>query len=328
MQTIHAVAGRLGQLLPGLRLAVGHGQMGATELRAVMKSFARGEADVLVATTIIENGIDIPSAGTILIDEADHFGLAELHQPRPRGPGTKRATAICWSNRTNPGRHRAQTAQALEELSHLGAGFGISIKDLELRGAGNILGAQQSGHIAAVGYDMYCRLLRATVERLEAGGGPVAEGLRPEELEAGVELSLGLVAYLPDDWIENPETRLEILRELSDCHRGSEVDAVAAELHDRFGRVPGPTETLLEMFRLKTRLDPFHLERVTFQGHALVIQYHDPVLFETMLGRIAGGSKLDVRRIRSGVAHLVPPRLVDTPDEVLTWLLRILPEPE
>ncbi|MEZ6003629.1 MAG: transcription-repair coupling factor [Planctomycetota bacterium] len=330
VQTIHAVAGRLGQLLPGLRLAVGHGQMGATELRAVMKSFARGEADVLVATTIIENGIDIPSAGTILIDEADHFGLAELHQLRGRvGRGDKKSYCYLLVEQNKPLADIARKRlKALEELSHLGAGFGISIKDLELRGAGNILGAQQSGHIAAVGYDMYCRLLRATVERLEAGGGPVAEGLRPEELEAGVELSLGLVAYLPDDWIENPETRLEILRELSDCHRGSEVDAVAAELHDRFGRVPGPTETLLEMFRLKTRLDPFHLERVTFQGHALVIQYHDPVLFETMLGRIAGGSKLDVRRIRSGVAHLVPPRLVDTPDEVLTWLLRILPEPE
>ncbi|MCB9909663.1 MAG: transcription-repair coupling factor [Planctomycetes bacterium] len=330
VQSIDLAAQRLRNLLPGLRLAIGHGQMGSHELRAVMDTFSRGEADVLVATTIIENGIDIPEAGTILIDEADHFGLAELHQLRGRvGRGSRKSYCYLLVEQHKPLNDVAKKRlKALEELSHLGAGFGISIKDLELRGAGNILGAQQSGHIAAVGYDMYCRLLRATVERVESGGGPVSEGLRQEEVEAGVELALGLVAYLPDDWIENPETRLEILRELSACHTQDQVQAVEAELHDRFGRIPGPAETLLEMFALRVRLDPFHLDRITYQGQALVIQYHDPVLFETLISKLKDSRKLDVRRIRSGTAHLVPPRFVQSPPDVVAWLRSILPETE
>lgn len=328
VQSIETAAARLRQLLPGLRLTIGHGQMGATELRAVMDTFARGDADVLVATTIIENGIDIPEAGTILIDEADHFGLAELHQLRGRvGRGERKSYCYLLVEQHKPLNDIAKKRlKALEEMSHLGAGFGISIKDLELRGAGNILGAQQSGHIAAVGYDMYCRLLRATVERIESGGGPVTEGLRVEEHEAGVELALGLVAYLPDDWIENAETRLEILRELSACHTPEEVGAVEVELHDRFGRLPVPAQTLLAMFALRTRLDPYHLDRIVYQGEALVISYHDPVLFETMVAHLErSGEAIDMRRIRSGVAHWVPPQHVRTSDDVLAWLDRILP---
>ena len=330
VQSIELAAQRLRNLIPGLRLAIGHGQMGSTQLRSVMDTFGKGEADVLVATTIIENGIDIPEAGTILIDDADHFGLSELHQLRGRvGRGSKKSYCYLLVEQHKPLNDIAKKRlKALEELSHLGAGFGISIKDLELRGAGNILGAQQSGHIAAVGYDMYCRLLRATVERIESGGGPVSEGLRAEEVDAGVELSLGLTTFLPDDWIESAETRLEILRELTSCHSPAEVAAVEAELHDRFGRVPEPAQTLLEMFVLRTRLDAYHLDRITFQGQALVIQYHDPVLFETLVTRLKDKRPLDLRRIRSGVAHLVPPRFVETPNEVLAWLQSILPPEE
>ncbi|MDF1838416.1 MAG: transcription-repair coupling factor [Planctomycetota bacterium] len=327
VQSIELAARRISQLMPGLRIAIGHGQMSSTELRGVMRTFAQGEADILVATTIIENGIDIPSAGTILIDDADHFGLAELHQLRGRvGRGERKSYCYLLVEKHKPLKDIAKKRlKALEELSHLGAGFGISIKDLELRGAGNILGAQQSGQIAAVGYDMYCRLLRATVERLEGGGGPAPEGPRTEEIEAGVEVSLGLVAFLPDDWIEDPESRLEILRELTGSHTPAEVEAVGSELHDRFGRLPEPALTLLRMFQLKTRLDRYFLDRITFQGHALVIQYHDPVFFETLLANLKDSGKLDLRRIKSGVAHLIPPRFVETPLEVLKWLEDILP---
>ncbi|MCP5022544.1 MAG: transcription-repair coupling factor [bacterium] len=328
VQSIELAARRISQLMPGLRIAIGHGQMSATQLRGVMRTFSQGDADILVATTIIENGIDIPSAGTILIDDADHFGLSELHQLRGRvGRGDRKSYCYLLVEQHKPLKDIAQKRlKALEELSHLGSGFGISIKDLELRGAGNILGAQQSGQIAAVGYDMYCRLLRATVERLEGGGGPAPEGPRSEEIEAGVEVSLGLVAFLPDDWIEDPESRLEILRELTGSHTPAEVTAVGEELHDRFGRIPKPAMTLLRMFQLKTRLDRYFLERITFQGHALVIQYHDPVFFETLLANLKGSKKLDLRRIKSGVAHLIPPRFVEQPVEVLEWLESILPE--
>ncbi len=328
VQSIELAARRISQLMPGLRIAIGHGQMSATQLRGVMRTFSQGDADILVATTIIENGIDIPSAGTILIDDADHFGLSELHQLRGRvGRGERKSYCYLLVEKHKPLKDIAKKRlKALEELSHLGSGFGISIKDLELRGAGNILGAQQSGQIAAVGYDMYCRLLRATVERLEGGGGPAPEGPRTEEIEAGVEVSLGLVAYLPDDWIEDPESRLEILRELTGSHTPAEVSAVEEELHDRFGRIPEPALTLLRMFQLKTRLDRYFLDRITFQGHALVIQYHDPVFFETLLANLKDGEKLDLRRIKSGVAHLIPPRFVEQPVEVLEWLETILPK--
>ncbi|HKX46281.1 MAG TPA: DEAD/DEAH box helicase, partial [Planctomycetota bacterium] len=187
VQSIEIVVRELEALVPECRFVFGHGQMGGRELERVMRTFTRGDADVLVSTTIVENGIDIPAAGTILIDEADRFGLAELHQLRGRvGRGQQRAWCYLLVDRSKPLSHVArERLKALEELCHLGAGFQISMKDLELRGAGNLLGPEQSGHIAAVGYDMYCRLLAQTVERLRSGALPAA-GARAAELAAEV----------------------------------------------------------------------------------------------------------------------------------------------
>lgn len=327
VQTIHATAAKLATLVPGLRLAVGHGQMGARELRDVMDSFTRGEADVLLATTIIENGIDISAAGTILIEDADRFGLAELHQLRGRvGRGHQQGHCHLLVERHKPLRDIArQRLKALEELSHLGAGFGISIKDLELRGAGNVLGAEQSGHIAAVGYDMFCRLLKQTIERLQSGESGVVTLGRPEEHDAGVELDVGLKAFLPTDWVERPDTRLEVLRDLAGAHDPAEVDRIGAALRDRFGRLPEPAEGLLRLFRLKTRLDHYRLERVSWIGGAFVIQYADPVAFESLFAGRSRSTGLDLRRIRAGVAHLVPPDPEAGPEPALAWLEQLLP---
>ncbi len=326
--SIHATAARLATLIPGVRIAVGHGQMGARELREVMDTFTRGEADILVATTIIENGIDIASAGTILIEEADHFGLSELHQLRGRvGRGQHQGHCYLLVERHKPLRDIArQRLKALEELSHLGAGFNISIKDLELRGAGNVLGAEQSGHIAAVGYDMFCRLLKQTIERIQAGDTSISALGRPEEHDAGVELDLGLKAFLPSEWIESAEKRLEVLRELTGAASPADVNRIGAGLRDKYGRIPVETEALLRMFRLKTRLDVYSLTRVAWHGEAYVIQYADPVAFEGLFAGRGRKQGLDLRRIRAGVAHLVPPDPAAGPMPALDWLENLVPE--
>ena len=320
--TIDALADRLHQLVPEAVYAVGHGQMGARELRTVMSAFTRGDVDVLVATTIIENGLDIPAAGTILIDDADQFGLSELHQLRGRvGRGAQKATCYLLVERHKPLKDVArERLKALEEMSQLGAGFGISIKDLELRGAGNVLGAEQSGHIAAVGYDMYCRLLRKTIEHLQAGESFDREAPRVEETEAGVELELGLAAYLPEEWIASADARLAMLREL--VHVADEEDAREKEaaLRDRFGRVPEPARALLRTFALKARLDPHQLTRLAWRGDFYLVQYADRVAFE----RFFAGLDVELRRISSGVAHLVLPPGIDTPEVGLEWVEGLL----
>ena len=329
VSSIESCARRLQSLLPQGTFAVGHGQMHSSELRDVMDTFTRGDADVLVATTIIENGIDVPSAGTILIDSADMFGLSELHQLRGRvGRGNTKSTCYLLIEKHKPLRDIArERLKALEEMAHLGSGFGISVKDLELRGAGNILGAEQSGHIAAVGYDMFCRLLRATVERLQAGEA-IEASERPEEAEAGVELELGLDAYLPDEWIQDADVRLEVLRELSQTHSDADIDECRRSLTDRFGRIPPPAVSLLRAFRLKAHLDPFGLSRFAWRGDRYLIEYKDRVGLE----RLFGPYQLDLRRIKSGVAHLVVPEEVAgsspeaQPELALAWIEGLLKE--
>ena len=251
--SIESVARRLQALCPQCTYAVGHGQMHARELREVMESFTRGDVDVLVATTIVENGIDVPSAGTILIDDADKFGLSELHQLRGRvGRGAQQSYCYLLVERHKPLREIArERLKALEEMSQLGAGFGISVKDLELRGAGNILGAEQSGHIAAVGYDMFCRLLKTTVERLQAGE-PIDSSERPEEFEAGPELELGLRAFLPDSWIPDSDvTPRGLARAVADRERSG----------GRQGR-----GVLARSFRSRSRGGPEPVEGLPFEG--------------------------------------------------------------
>jgi len=323
VSSIEAVARRLQHLAPNCTFAVGHGQMSSRDLRAVMDSVGSGETDVLVATTIIENGLDIPTAGTILIDDADRFGLSELHQLRGRvGRGEHKAYCYLLLERHKPIRDIArQRLKALEELNHLGAGFGISVKDLELRGAGNILGAEQSGHIAAVGYDMFCRLLKLTIERLQSGEPLDAVQRRPEERDGGVELELGLASFLPEAWIPSEETRLELLRQMAQIATDEDRDRMQATLRDRFGRMPPEALTLLRMFRLAARLAPYHLTRLAWQETAYLVQYEDPVALE----RLFSGLDVELRKIRRGVANLVVPAGIKTAEAALDWFEGLLP---
>jgi transcription-repair coupling factor (superfamily II helicase) len=297
--------------------------MPARQMEEIVERFARGEVDVLVSTTIVENGLDIPAAGTIFIDEAENFGLAELHQLRGRvGRGAHKAYCFLRVERHKPMSAAArERLKALEELNQLGAGFAISMKDLELRGAGNILGAEQSGHIAAVGYDMYCRLLKQTIERLRAGLSREATST-PEELAPGVELELGLDAYLPDDWIPAQATRVEVLRALEQIEGPADAEHALEGLRDRFGRVPDQARALVQAFRLRALALPLSITRLAWRADRYVVEFGDRVTLEACFATAAPGSEL--RHLRAGVAHLLVPEREREPARALRWLEGLL----
>ncbi len=334
VESIERRTRELQNLAPECSYAIGHGQMSGRELERVMESFTGGEVDVLVATTIVENGIDIPSAGTILIDEAERYGLSELHQLRGRvGRGAHQAHCYLLIDRTRPLDETARARiKALEELTQLGAGFQISMKDLEIRGAGNLLGPEQSGHIAAIGYDMYCRLLRQTVERLGREPRTAADELRArlaqeipaavtDEIEsAAVELELGLSAFLPEDWIPQEATRLECLRRLNAIESEADAAEALAMLRDRFGRVPLPAEALVRQFLLRERLAAAGIRRLAFREESYLLEYTDRVGLE----RALSGGTIELRPLRAGLAHLVIPPERREPAAALAWIQELL----
>ncbi len=283
VQSIYRRARELQQLVPEARFAVGHGQMAEAELEKVMLGFVSGQYDVLVCTTIIESGLDIPNANTILIDDAIYLGLAQLYQLRGRvGRGAVRAYAYLLYR---PGREMSDSAQkrlqAITEATDLGAGFQIAMRDLEIRGAGNLLGAEQSGHIAAVGFDLYTRLLARAVEEMQAGGGETAHLLRARqegqraraELRgpAAVALHLPLRAYLPEEYVPDPEVRLQVYRQMADVRTSRQAQEVARELRDRFGEPPAPAQALLELLRLRVLALRAGVREVRRDGQTIVI---------------------------------------------------------
>jgi len=226
VQSIEYTAGRLRELLPGARIAVGHGQMPEDALERVMGQFARGEHDILVCTTIIESGLDMPNANTLIVNNADRMGLTQLYQLRGRiGRGTNLAYAYFLYERD---KRLSDTAQkrlkTIFEATELGAGFSIAMKDLEIRGAGSLLGMHQSGYISAVGFDLYNRLLAEAVTRLKEAGPAEGERLpRPPALPAPT-VELGLSAYIPDNYVPDLDTRLSLYQRLVRLSRVEEVD--------------------------------------------------------------------------------------------------------
>ena len=237
--------GRLAALVPEARFAAGHGQMHADDLETVMSRFLHAEIDVLVSTTIVESGLDIPSANTMLVHEADRFGLSELHQLRGR-VGRSDLQAYCYlllpeQSAISPDGLRR--LRALEEFDELGAGFQLAMKDLEIRGAGNVLGAQQSGQIAEVGYDLYCKLLDATV--LQLRGEP------PPEAELEVNLQLRGPAFVPEAYVQDERAVLEVYRRLDAAASDEAIEALRQEAVDRFGPPPEPVTRMFEEAKLR-----------------------------------------------------------------------------
>ncbi len=244
VETIDAVAARVRQLLPGVRLAVAHGQMPEDRLERVMADFLAHEHDVLVTTAIIESGLDMPRVNTIVIDRADRFGLAQLYQLRGRvGRSSQRAFAYLM---TLPGEELTPDARrrlaALEEFQALGSGYHIAMRDLEIRGAGNLLGEEQHGHMEAIGFDLYCRLLEETILELKGGGGAAA----PD-----VKVDLRVPAFLPDDWIGDAEQKMDLYRRLARLREAHDFARLREELRDRYGQLPQEVANLLEIQRLR-----------------------------------------------------------------------------
>lgn len=256
--TIDGVARRLQALVPEARFAVGHGQMSERQLEQVMLDFVAGEVDVLVSTSIIENGLDIPNANTMIVDRADMFGLAQLYQFRGRvGRGARRAYAYFFSrgeaDLTPEARARLET---IAEHTELGAGYSIAMRDLEIRGAGEILGARQHGHIAAIGFDLYTRLLaRAVQQRREEVGERAPAGAEAKPILAPlpdiVTIELPLDAYVPPDYIEDAELRFRLYRRMAALPSLESIDEMAAELADRFGPIPDAVDSLLYQLRVR-----------------------------------------------------------------------------
>ncbi|MBL7182973.1 MAG: transcription-repair coupling factor [Anaerolineae bacterium] len=253
VMSIRPIAQRLERIVPEATLAIAHGQMREAKLEQVMLDFAAGKIDVLVCTSIIESGLDIPNVNTLIVNRANLFGLADLYQLRGRvGRGARRAYAYLLYDHphrlTDTARRRLQT---ILEASELGAGFGIAMRDLEIRGAGDLLGTRQHGHIAAVGFDLYCRLLAQAVHNLKEE----PEGEAPSPLSAplapSVSIDLPLPAFIPRDYVPHPPLRLRLYRRMAGLVSLDAIEDMERELQDRFGSLPEATANLLYQLRLK-----------------------------------------------------------------------------
>jgi len=310
VESIYSMAALVKKLAPKARVVVGHGQMNERELERVMLAFVRDEADVLVSTTIVENGLDIPRANTILINRADRFGLSELYQLRGRvGRSDRRAYAYLL---VPPGGKITPLAQrrlsALREFSELGAGFRIAALDLELRGAGNLLGREQHGHIGAVGFDLYCQMMeRAVAARKGEAAAP--------ELRA--TLNLGLDIRIPPQYIAGEALRLRTYKRIAGVATEQERSAVQSELTDRFGPLPPSVENLLEYAVLKSACERLQISSVERRGSEITFKFHPttPVQPESVVRLVSRreGARLEPSGVlvapaeggREGVAETV-----------------------
>ena len=267
VQSIDSVANRLRELLPELRFDVAHGQMAERDLEKVMMDFLERKSDVLVSTMIIESGLDLPNVNTILINRADTFGLAQLYQLRGRvGRSNHRAFAYLLipegGGLSDIARKRLR---AIEEFSDLGSGFRLAMRDMELRGAGNFLGPQQSGHVHAVGYDLYCQMLRETIAEMRGEE-------RPAE-RVPVKLDIEMDAYLPEEFISDPDQRISFYKRLADLGELSALQSLQEELRDRYGRLPEPAENLMELKELRILAEIAGIEEMKVRAERVTARF-------------------------------------------------------
>ncbi|AIR71612.1 transcription-repair coupling factor [Dickeya fangzhongdai] len=260
VENIEKAAQRLNELVPEARITIGHGQMRERDLERVMNDFHHQRFNVLVCTTIIETGIDIPSANTIIIERADHFGLAQLHQLRGR-VGRSHHQAYAYLLTPNPKAMSSDAHKRLEaiaSLEDLGAGFALATHDLEIRGAGELLGEDQSGQMESVGFSLYMDLLESAVESLKAGREPSLEDL----ISSQTDVELRLPALLPDDFIPDVNTRLSFYKRIASAKNDNELDDLKAELIDRFGKLPDAARHLLQVAGLRQQAQILGIKRI------------------------------------------------------------------
>ncbi|MDQ1726370.1 MAG: hypothetical protein QOK14_415, partial [Frankiaceae bacterium] len=260
VESIDKAAKRITELVPEARVLTAHGQMGEDALEKVMVDFYNRDYDVLVSTTIVESGLDVPNANTLIVERADLLGLSQLHQIRGRvGRGRERAYAYFLYPGEKPLTETAHDRLAtIAQHTDLGAGMAVAMKDLEIRGAGNLLGGEQSGHIASVGFDMYIRLVGEAVADFK--------GEHDEELP-DVKLDLAVDAHLPHDYVPGERLRLDAYRRLAEATDDAAVEAVREELLDRYGLLPQPVENLLAVASLRVFVRRFGVAEVSGQGN-------------------------------------------------------------
>jgi len=297
VESIYSLASLVTKLVPKARVIVGHGQMKEKELESVMLKFVQDEADVLVATTIVENGLDIPRANTILINRADRLGLSELYQLRGRvGRSDQRAYAYLL---VPPEQSLSAVARrrlaAMKEFSELGAGFRIAALDLELRGAGNLLGREQHGHIAAIGFDLYCQMLERAVAQAK-GEEPAAD--------VRTTLSLGLDVRIPQEYIASENLRLRTYKRISTVASETEKEDLRRELEDRFGPPPTSVQDLLEYAVLKSLCERLKIAAVERQGQRVTMRFHPETPLEPSRLVALIRSRTGIRLDPSGVLWL------------------------
>ncbi|MGB9625720.1 MAG: transcription-repair coupling factor, partial [Phycisphaerae bacterium] len=310
---IQATADEIRRIVPEARVLIGHGRMKAEELESVMLRFVRHEADVLVCTNIIESGLDIPNVNTIFINRADRFGLADLHQLRGR-VGRYKHRAYCYLL-FPPDRPLTDTAarrlKAIEEYSELGAGFRIAMRDLEIRGAGNILGPEQSGHIADVGYELYCQLLEQAVRRLR--NEPV-ETFRP------VHLELEVTAHLPRSYIPSERQRMEVYRRLTACRSIADIEQLEKDLKDAYGPYPPAVSALIQQAEIRVLAQPYKIRSIIQKPPDLVFTVEELPRVRQLFEKAPGSPRVP----DANTVHLRLPEQYFDPTTLLAVLRRIL----
>lgn len=280
VRSIAYAADRLKALIPEAKIVVAHGQMNEGELEKIMADFTSGDIDILVCTTIIESGLDIPNANTLIVDQADKFGLTQLYQLRGRiGRGTNIAHAYFSydkGKRLTP--DAGKRLRTIFEATELGAGFGIAMKDLEIRGAGNLLGTRQSGHISAIGFNLYTRLLGEAVEdaKVRQAGKPLdkAKRLPPPTI------ALPLTAYIPEDYVSDVNTRLRLYNRLVEIKNEEQIEVLRYDFRDRFGEMPPPVENLLYAVRIKLVAAKAGIESISIEDNNIILRLFSGMRFE------------------------------------------------
>ena len=313
VRDIENVATRLRQIVPEASIRIGHAQMPEHDLERVMLDFVAGKFDVLLSTTIVESGLDIPNANTIFIDEAHRYGLADLHQLRGR-VGRYKHRAYCYLL-IDPNKHISPSAarrlRAIEEFSDLGAGFAIAMRDLEIRGAGNILGTQQSGHIATVGYELYCQLLETAVRRLKQ---------MPPETVIDVDVDLPCAAYIPKTYVSDMRLKIDLYRRLGRVSNGEQLGDFRGELIDRFGPPPESVQRLLVLAELRIAAYRWKINSIHKEDEYIVLGYSS----RGQIRSLADSSRGRLRIVDGRSAYLPIPQGITQSDQVVADVKSLL----
>ena len=301
VKSIHSIRNRIARLVPDASIAVAHGQLAPRALENVMAAFSRAEYDVLISTSIIENGIDMPRVNTLIVDRADHFGIAQLYQLRGRvGRSAQQAYAYFFHSAGKVTEEARERLDTLSEHTQLGSGFQVAIRDLELRGSGDILSTRQSGNLESVGLHLYTEMLKAAVQDQKNGHEETAAAENPEQASAlareRMVIDLPLPAYLPTDWIPEMQLRLQIYRRIGSVQSTDDVEDLKQELIDRFGQLPTAVEGLLFQMRVKLLAQAVRATHVMMPRSQVVIKLPYLATINRDLLRLTLGGDIEVTR--------------------------------